>query len=399
MKRAVMSSRLSRCFLDAPLPALAAHVVRLLLLVSVTTLTNLASAAEPAYLAKMPTPEQVEAKIHGSDPIDTAVRQAEALGQLCSVIRSLSQGGEFGNRITPEEIAKCSTYQHAATAIAQRAPSMPAFGPESWAIRTQRYHNDSFRAEVLAAFPGLEEAYVARKGAEAARRAIQNPGQPRPPPGFGAVVGGVGILLLLWSLRIMGLGRWLRIRGDKVVVRKLDGAATRIVPHAPGLVVEHLCIGAKKNHYSYTAPVTTSGGYVSGGGTQTSAYLSFDFGWAVQNETGQVARFQVTLVELDSDGYALNTKRIGHDIQAGEKRRIWAGLSVRKNREFEKYTIKEMSFGPGPIGKTEPGVSVYEAFALGRAPLERGGCLPQLFGFLLFWVGLGLIAVALLNAC
>jgi hypothetical protein len=143
-----------------------------LLTLALAALPGIASAAPPSYLADMPTVAQVEAKIHGSDSADTAVRQSAAFGQLCWIVRALSAGGEFGNTMAPEETAQCAVYQKAASDIAKAASvGLPAFGHDSWVMRTQRFSTDDARKEVLNEFsPKIRELYEARMGRDRSAR-------------------------------------------------------------------------------------------------------------------------------------------------------------------------------------------------------------------------------------
>jgi hypothetical protein len=367
---------------------------------------GIASATTPADLAKLPTPEQVEAKIHGSDPTDTAVRQAEALTQLCWIVRTLSQGGEFGGSMTPEETAKCSTYQKAAALIAQQAAAkgLPSYGPQSWMLRMQRVHNDAFRDEMLAEFPAAQALYERNKPATPV------PIKPvEPPRHFNYALAWlvVGLALSLYMAHVLRfVTLFIRIRGtEKVVIRKIDGYARKLVPEDPDVVVDHLCLGGEKRYSSYTASIVTiAPGQVSGGGTQTGVTVCFDFGWAVHNRSAQTIRFQVGLATMDRDGYLLNTNYVWHDLAPGEKQRMWAGLSVTENAEFKKYVLKDIGFGPAPATrggtaqfskKTEPGVTLYDAFRLGRSPLVHGGFV-QVVGALLFCLGMVVFVLGLL---
>lgn len=382
------------------------------LLAACAVLGGVARAAAPPYLAEMPTPEQVEATVRGSDAVDTAVRQAEALGQLCWVVRSLSQGGEFGNRMMREETAQCALYQQASSAIAKRVTGLPPFGPQSWAMRSWHYHNDDFRGEVLSDFPKVKAIYVARKGADAAALGPRG-GGPFVKLGMMAIAFGCGVaglvLLLLGTRRLRPRQAQAGAdRGrDPRIVRSIDGTATNLVPHDAAMVVEHLCLGEKTEYYSYTASVSTdASGNVSGGGTQTGSYVVFEFGLAVHN-TGAVSnRFQVSIAVIDNDQYVVGNRNIRCDVAPGEKRRIWTNVSARKNSDFSQYILKEIGFGPTPTepkavaqhtAKTAPNLSIYDAFGLAQAPLEMGsprrgsgsgGCLLIVAGLFMLFVAL-----------
>jgi hypothetical protein len=375
-------------------------------LLTLASVYGVASASGPSYVAKMPTPEQVEGKIHGSDPIDTAVRQAEALNQLCGVVRTLSRS-ETVNNMTAEEMAKCSAYLQAATAIAQATgKGLPSYGPQSWMSRTQHVHfDDGFRDQVLSEFPDVKALYERDKPAAQAP-AVSKPVEPRSPFNFALAWLAAGLALSLYMAHVLRfVTLFVRIRGtEKAVIRKIDASATNLVPRDPDVVVDHLCLGGRKEYSHYTAPVvTTAPGQVSGGGTNTVVTVIFDFGWAVHNGSAQAIRFRVGLAAMDGDGYLLNTNYVGHDVAPGENRRMWAGLHVTKNADFKKYVLKEIGFGPapGPTGtaqfskKTEPGITLYDAFRLGKSPLVHGGVV-QVVGALLFCLGMVVFVLGLL---
>jgi hypothetical protein len=67
-------------------------------------------AADPAYLAEMPTADQVVAKIQGSDPFDTAARQYVAFSRLESMMLELEGDRSVTNKTTAAENALSRTY-------------------------------------------------------------------------------------------------------------------------------------------------------------------------------------------------------------------------------------------------------------------------------------------------
>jgi hypothetical protein len=362
-------------------------------------------AAAPAYLADMPTPAQVVAAIHGSDPIDTAVQQSEALRQLCWVVRSLSEGGEVGNKITPEETALCASYSKEATAVTKGHSEVPTYGPNSWVLRAQHYQNESFRDDVLSHFPKAKADYDAK---------------PHPGSGASELTSDVGDW---FGPKLMGMATlvsvllgvalfWLAVRlgggggrpGEKKIVRKLDAAALGIAPPSPGVVLEELCIGATANHFSYTAgiQVNVSAGTASGGGTASGTYQSFDFGCAVHNQTPAAIRFQLTFAEVDGQGYTLNTVHLREDIAAGEKRRLWAGLSLREISHFARYVIKEVRVDAAP-GNEQRGatfasrasnLNLLQAFGLSASAAKLGSAGRSLAIYVLKSAGVGMFLLA-----
>jgi hypothetical protein len=141
----------------------------LLIVLAVLTLGRLSSALTPPYLGDMPTVVQVQAKIRASDPIDNEVKLSTAFHQLCWIVRSLSAGGEYGNKMTPDETALCAVYGKAADDAATKGSQLlaragaPRVGPGSWGERSLRYSTESVRQEVLADFARIQEIYNARK--------------------------------------------------------------------------------------------------------------------------------------------------------------------------------------------------------------------------------------------
>jgi hypothetical protein len=151
----------------------------------------------PAYLKEMPTVADVLQKTSGSDPVDTAARQAGAFNQLIGVMRVLRQGGEFGRIPTsPQENALGQTYLTAKQEAERRGQSLMAktatatSGPESaapkWFRAKDQYDNEAFRRELLSgSWPRLWDVYRARDEAErqvteAAKQ--QQPGMANPSP-------------------------------------------------------------------------------------------------------------------------------------------------------------------------------------------------------------------------
>ena len=67
-------------------------------------------AADPPYVAGMPTVERVMAEIRGRDARDTALRQVAALGQLRGMIEEASDGRVYSNELTTGEQRLMAAY-------------------------------------------------------------------------------------------------------------------------------------------------------------------------------------------------------------------------------------------------------------------------------------------------
>jgi hypothetical protein len=132
-----------------------------------------AGAAAPPQLAAFPSVSEVEAKVTGSDPVDTAARQTAAFRQLVAVVRTLSAGGAYGSQMTPEEQALAAQYSRASSAAQARGQTLlaaagaPKSGPDSPGPRFVRLVNhhrpDSTDPWVLDEFPRLADAYGQRR--------------------------------------------------------------------------------------------------------------------------------------------------------------------------------------------------------------------------------------------
>jgi hypothetical protein len=64
-----------------------------------------AVALTPPYLAQMPSVVDVQRKVTGSDPLDTAARQAATFKSLLWIVRVLSVGGSLGTGRRPMKMA------------------------------------------------------------------------------------------------------------------------------------------------------------------------------------------------------------------------------------------------------------------------------------------------------
>lgn len=168
---------------------------------------------------------------------------------------------------------------------------------------------------------------------------------------------------------------------DKTVVRIITGSDLEaLVPKDSGLRIENICIGSSNNMATYTADVTTNAlGRVSGGGTRSTSYTTYDFGFAAENVSGVRKTLQFTLTQLDQDGYAINDKYAYVSIDPGEKKRGWANLSVQDEKTLKLYRMKEISVAPTPLdgsaGKptawTTPNKTIYDIFALSANPIKN----------------------------
>jgi hypothetical protein len=188
-----------------------------------------ALAASPTYLAAMPSVAQVELAIRGSDPVDTAVRQSEAFGQLCAAMRVIGHAGSMVARLTPDEQAQCAVYSRAQQALS--APfKLPSYGPTSWVMRQQKYHNDSFRGDVLDAFPDVKKLYNAGadQGSDAdsaadPKRQIRTNALITSGGALG--IGGLGLFLMIAGFRtsLAQRRRWTEVRRQEFERRTAAG--------------------------------------------------------------------------------------------------------------------------------------------------------------------------------
>ena len=192
---------------------------------------------------------------------------------------------------------------------------------------------------------------------------------------------------------------------EKTVVRMITGPDLEaLVPKDSGLKIEHICIGSSNNVASYTADVKTNAlGQVSGGGTRSTSYTTYDVGYAVENVSEVRNTLQFTLTQLDQDGYAIKDQYSYVVVDPGEKRRGWANLNVQNEKALKLYRLKEISIAPtsldGSQGKpaawTTPNKTIYDIFALSTSPIKNpvADIVYQIIGgIILFFVivfGLG----------
>jgi hypothetical protein len=391
---------------------LLAAIVAALMLVTLSTRT--ARGAPPPYLRDMPSPAQVEAVVTGEDAVDTAVRQAEALNQLCWVVRSLSQGGETGTAMTPEEKAQCDAYGRASAALASSQRGLPAYGPESWTMRQQRIHNDSFRAQVLAHFPKVKQAYEQRKSANGeaaqARAEAAVSSDPKADGKIGLLLvaltfGAAGVLLYRLSMPAF-------VRtSHKRVVRSVEGSATDLVPRAQGVVVEQLCLALQTQHSSYERDVHATANdpiaardavargdaYVLGdaivvrrGGIGTFGQNYFDFGLAVHNQTNVAMRVWAVMNNTDRDNRVVGQRRLDGKVEPGQRHLFWAGLRVPAAPGFRSYLLREVGVGPAGAAETTatttPNKTLFDVFNLARLPAEMAFQRANSFRWASIWL-------------
>ncbi len=157
-------------------PVFSGALFALLVLTALVASPRAALALNPPYLGQFPSVADVESKVVGSDPLDTAGRQAGSFHSLTWIVRVLSAGGEFGNKTTPDENALMSAYAAASERATERgkailaAQGLPQQGTNSvnakWLHEQVLYSDtDAFRRQTLAALaPSLVSLYEARKG-------------------------------------------------------------------------------------------------------------------------------------------------------------------------------------------------------------------------------------------
>ena len=158
---------------------------------------------------------------------------------------------------------------------------------------------------------------------------------------------------------------------NEILATVQHGAMRELLPEDPRLRIDHLCIGSYLDTSTSIAPITStpSGGWISGGGTQTSRFRRYDLGFAVVNTGNIPMRVQMVLVKVDSDGYANDTRHVWGDVSPGEKKRLWANLGLMKRSELGAYMIKEFGIaipaaGVAPyVASTSPNRNVSDLFA------------------------------------
>lgn len=137
-------------------------------------------AAELAYLAEMPTPEQVIAKTTGRDPFDTSARQVATFVTLIRIMGDMQGNREFHNdRKTPTELSLRAAYVQNESAIRAKLdaglPQSERTGVGSkhaqWYALTSKYEADpKFNERLLATFfsQDFRAAYAQAKAASTA---------------------------------------------------------------------------------------------------------------------------------------------------------------------------------------------------------------------------------------
>jgi hypothetical protein len=163
-------------------------IVTLVLAFAVLLIPTLAFAA--GLLPSMPTVAQVEAKVHGSDPDDTAARQSMAFRVLYGLFVQTTPGG-FGGGLGPADRKRMDEYSQAEVALARKATIQ--------ALKRYQNHNDlspvpsnDFRDEIIELF-ALRPAIAAAKGQA---DATQAPGTGSSTPLLTELLPYVGILAL-----------------------------------------------------------------------------------------------------------------------------------------------------------------------------------------------------------
>ncbi len=170
--------------------------------------------------------------------------------------------------------------------------------------------------------------------------------------------------------------------------RLLDASKlTGLLPIAPELTIT-LNISAETNYSSYVESVGTNAfGGISGGGTKTSTFESYYFGFGVENTSNIWKRVQFEIHEVDADNYIVGKSYIWDDIAPGTRRRLWIERSNHKSIDFKKWQINKIGVASTPEGgksakvpdfdvESSPKISIYELFSLSKKPLEpkRMGC-------------------------
>lgn len=184
--------------------------------------------------------------------------------------------------------------------------------------------------------------------------------------------------------------------------RLLDSSKLKdILPIISGLTIT-LNISAQLNHYSYTESVrTNSAGGISGGGTRSSTYESYYFGFGIDNTSNISKRVQFEVHEVDADNYIVGKSYVWDDIAPGTRRRLWLERANPKSVDFKKWQIYKIGVANTPEGgkhakvpafdaESTPKISVYELFSLSKKPLEpkSTGCCGCLVTLVLGFFGL-----------
>jgi hypothetical protein len=146
-------------------------IVALVLFSVVWACPRSALATTPAYLAQMPSIEQVREDVGGVTELQRVARRTVAYMQLGKIVKDLSKGGEFGNDMTPDERALMERYFAAGMAIRAEGTSKLApdgkTGPGSMRHRINRavlhYDNQAFRDQLASKVLPHNEAARYRK--------------------------------------------------------------------------------------------------------------------------------------------------------------------------------------------------------------------------------------------
>lgn len=114
-----------------------------------------AQATHPPYLREMPAVERVKAEIKGTDPMDTAARQAGAFFQFRQIIYDLALNQRRDrNEVTPDEKRLAEAYYAAAYYASQPVEkSLSEQDKPKWVKLRGRYEgNPKFREELFTQF-------------------------------------------------------------------------------------------------------------------------------------------------------------------------------------------------------------------------------------------------------
>lgn len=191
-------------------------------------------AAEPAYLAEMPTPAEVVEQVKGSDAFDTAARRYVAFTMLFAMTMEMMGNRYVAGEMTPAEKAVRDAYNdNIATTQADLLASLPEsqreVRPDSdygrWRALVDRYccsKDANTTDELLETFfsPEFRATYAPiRAATEARARALFAPPPPQPEappvdPMVGVVVVLGIVIYVVFYISGAARGHPFRRRGD-----------------------------------------------------------------------------------------------------------------------------------------------------------------------------------------
>lgn len=127
-------------------------------------------AANPPYLAEMPSADRVRAEIRGPDPMETAARQMGACWQLQEIIKGVAGPRFLGNQLTGDEKHWIGQYAAACQQAAEPFANYPD-RPTSYRMHARYETSSEFLDGLLGRFfsPGLQEMVCAARGQQGAR--------------------------------------------------------------------------------------------------------------------------------------------------------------------------------------------------------------------------------------